>query len=440
MQGTCRRSWPRGRRWPVLGWESGTKATLCRFGVFLALAAALAACGTASATNPSPSPVPTMQIAPTLAPPSPSPSIGPTNTPIAETPSPTLVPLPAPSDEDWTRGPALAPVTFVVYSDYQCPACQLLGPVLRQLYEMHPEEVQVVYRHFPLIPIHDKASLAGQASEAAGAQGRFWEMHDLLFARASEWRDLEPEAFRGWLSDRAEELGLDVGDFDAALDSGEYQEKMEEAFRTGIASGIPGTPFLFMNGDLVRITPNLENLEALTRLLVLSTHQYSEYPADVIDPGRDYQAHIRLTQGEVVVELFPETAPVGVNSFVFLAEQGWYDDSPVFRVAPESRVDMGDPTGTGHGDAGYYFTTEITPDVTFDRAGMVGLSSAGPNISSSQFFVTLAPMPDLNGSRTIIGRVISGLTLLQSLGARDPITDLLEPPESRIVSIEIRAQ
>lgn len=406
----------------------------------LALAVALAACAPAPVTNPAASPVPTMQTAPALAPASPSPSAAPTGTPTPEAPSPTLVPLPAPSEEDWTRGPDLAPVTLVVYSDYQCPACQLLGPVLKELYEMHPEEVQIVYRHFPLIPIHDKASLAGQASEAAGAQGRFWEMHDLLFARSSEWRDLEPDAFRDWLSERAEELGLDVAAFDAALDSGQYQEKMEEAFRTGIASGIPGTPFLFMNGDLVRITPNLENLEALTRLLVLSTRQYAEYPAEVIDPGQDYQAHIRLTQGQVVVELFPESAPVGVNSFVFLAEQGWYDDSPVFRVVPESRVDMGDPTGTGHGDAGYYFTTETSPDVTFDRAGMVGLSSAGPNISSSQFFVTLAPMPDLNGSRTIIGRVVSGLTLLRSLGARDPITDLLEPPESSVIGIEILSQ
>lgn len=406
----------------------------------LLLGVALAACQAAPASNPTPSPAPTIGTAPALAPASPTPSASPTISPTAEAPSPTLMPLPAPSDEDRRRGPDLAPVNIVVYSDYQCPACQILAPVLKQLYETHPNDVQIVYRNFPLIPIHDKASLAGQASEAAGEQGRFWEMHDLLFDRAAEWRNLEPEAFMAWLSERADELGLDVAAFDTALESGKYQGDMEEAFRTGIASGIPGTPFLFINGDLVRITPNLENLEALTRLLLLSTRQYDEYPPNVIEPGQSYKARIQLTQGEVVVELFPETAPVGVNSFVFLAQEGWYAGSPVFGVVPDSRLDMGDPTGTGHGDAGYYFATETSPEVTFDRIGMVALNSAGPAISSSQFFITLAPMPDLNGSRTIIGRVVSGLHILENLPARDPVTDLLRPPESRIVSIEIEAQ
>jgi cyclophilin family peptidyl-prolyl cis-trans isomerase len=333
-----------------------------------------------------------------------------------------------------------APASLVVYSDYQCPACQSLAANLKALYERHPHQVQIVYRHFPLIPIHDKASLAGQAAEAAGEQGKFWEMHDLLFDLGADWRGLEEDAFREWLVEQAEDLDLDVSAFQTALDSGAYAEDMQMAFSQGIASGIPGTPFLFMNGDLLRIAPSPQNLEAMTRLLILRERQYAQYPPTVMRIDQDYQARIRLTQGEVLIQLLPEASPVGVNSFVFLAQEGWYDDTPVFSVDPERRVDFGDPSGTGHGDAGYHFATETDPDVTFNQPGVVALSSAGPDISGSRFFITLAPIPDLNGSRTIIGRVIRGLNLLRALEAHDASTDLLAPPPSKIISIEIETQ
>lgn len=430
------------RMWPTEGRPAPTHRQASAICLFLSILAALvlAACGSPpAATTPESTPALTMTASPApSASPTPSPDSQPD--PTAQEAAPTLVPLPAPSEEDWTRGPADAPVSLVVYSDYQCPACQSLAPILKALYERHPDQVQIVYRHFPLMPIHDKASLAGQAAEAAGAQGRFWEMHDLLFERAAEWWDLEQDAFRAWLHQQAEGLDLDVPAFEAAIDSGTYADDMEAAFSQGIASGIPGTPFLFMNGDLLRITPSAQNLEAMTRLLILREKQYDEYPPTVIQPGLDYQAHVRLPEGEVLIELFPEIAPAGVNSFVYLAQEGWYDGTPVFRVEPGRRVDFGDPSGTGHGDAGYHFASEADAQLTFGQPGVVALSSTGPSISGSQFFITLAPMPELNGSRTIIGRVIRGLNLLQRLEARDPATDLLEPPQARIISLEIEAQ
>jgi protein-disulfide isomerase len=91
--------------------------------------------------------------------------------------------------------------------------------VLAQLQATYPDDVRIVYRHFPLLSIHDKAALATQASEAAGLQDKFWEMHDLLFERQGEWSELSVEEFEAWLSERSEELSLDVEQFKADLNS-----------------------------------------------------------------------------------------------------------------------------------------------------------------------------------------------------------------------------
>ena len=89
--------------------------------------------------------------------------------------------------------------------------------MLAQLQSSYPEDVRIVYRHFPLISIHDKAALATQASEAAGAQGEFWAMHDILFERQAEWAALSVEGFQDWLAERADELGLDIDQFSAII-------------------------------------------------------------------------------------------------------------------------------------------------------------------------------------------------------------------------------
>ena len=112
-----------------------------------------------------------------------------------------------------------------------------------QLEEWHSEDIRTVYRHFPLLTIHDKASLAGQAAEAAGAQGSFWAMHDFMYGQYSEWVGLSPEEFTQWLIIAAEELELDAKRFQNDIEGGQYALEMEEAFYQGIGSGIPGTPF-----------------------------------------------------------------------------------------------------------------------------------------------------------------------------------------------------
>ncbi len=312
--------------------------------------------------------------------------------------------------------------------------------MLAQLEEWHPEDLRVILRHFPLLPIHDKASLAGQAAEAAGAQGSFWFMHDLLFARYGEWVSLSPEDFQEWLLNASSDLGLDVQQFRNDLESGRYIQTMQDAFHGAIASGITGTPYIVLNGFLFQLEPNLTNLEASIRLEILADQKYEIYPPMSLVDGALYIAHLHLPSGDVVIQLYPDYAPLAVNSFVFLAREGWFDENPIHRVLPGTLVESGDPSATGFGEPGYHFATEIDDALTFDNTGMVALTSTGPGTNGSQFFITLTPLPELNNSRTIFGRVTQGLDLLKSLQGRQPIDDLLTPPEALIISVTIEVR
>jgi cyclophilin family peptidyl-prolyl cis-trans isomerase len=157
----------------------------------------------------------------------------------------------------------------------------------------------------------------------------------------------------------------------------------------------------------------------------------------LIDPEATYRATLQLDRGEIVIDLFPASAPMAVNSFVFLAGQGWFDGCIFHRVLPGTLAETGDPSGTGLGGPGYFFATEIDPALTFEEAGVVALTSAGLGTNGSQFFITLAPLPQLNGTRSVFGRVASGLEILQGLARRDPLFNLLNPPGATILRVTI---
>jgi cyclophilin family peptidyl-prolyl cis-trans isomerase len=126
-----------------------------------------------------------------------------------------------------------------------------------------------------------------------------------------------------------------------------------------------------------------------------------------------------------------------VNSFIFLAREGWFDDNIFHRVIPGTLAETGDPSGTGLGGPGYFFGTELDDSLVFSEPGVVALSSAGMGTNGSQFFISLEPLRQLDGTRTIFGRVVEGLDLLVSLGRRDPLLDLLSPPGATILSVTI---
>lgn len=150
---------------------------------------------------------------------------------------PTTLSLPV-QDTDHVRGRADAPVTLVEYGDYECPYCAAVRPVLAALAD--EGRVRLVFRNFPLAGIHPYALTAALAAEAAGAQGRFWEMHDRLFTSQRRLRDVD-------LARYAAGLGLPPGSVVGAA-AQPYGDRVEADFASGVASGVRGTPALFLDG------------------------------------------------------------------------------------------------------------------------------------------------------------------------------------------------
>ncbi|MBL8100859.1 MAG: peptidylprolyl isomerase [Anaerolineales bacterium] len=125
--------------------------------------------------------------------------------------------------------------------------------------------------------------------------------------------------------------------------------------------------------------------------------------------------------GEFVIELFDDKAPITVNNFVFLAREGFYDGTTFHRVLDGFMAQGGDPTGTGTGGPGYSFEDEFSDDLVFDREGLLAMANNSiPNTNGSQFFITFAPTPHLNGLHTIFGEVIEGMDVVNALTRRDP--------------------
>ena len=138
------------------------------------------------------------------------------------------------------KGPASAPVTVVAWSDFQCPFCSRAVPTVRQIEDAYKGKVRIAFKQFPL-PFHDKAHLAAEAALAANEQGKFWQMHDKLFAN-------QQALDRPSLEKYAQELGLDMAKFKAALDSGKFKDKVDAEDKEGAAFGVTGTPTFFING------------------------------------------------------------------------------------------------------------------------------------------------------------------------------------------------
>jgi protein-disulfide isomerase len=223
------------------------------------------------------------------------------------TPLPTLPPLvntlppPEALDEgefdatDYAQGPEDAPVTIIHYGDFQCAPCADVARSLAILLDRYPDDLRVIWRHYPDTVTHDKAALALVAAEAAGEQGRFWEMHDLLFNEQANWTGLSLGAFKVTLIAYASTLELDVARFQAALD--QPAEALVDHYRMqALALDIMGIPALLINGQPYSGRYDLYGLDEAVRFYALGQRQYAENarhgdrPGEVVQRGARHRA------------------------------------------------------------------------------------------------------------------------------------------------------
>jgi protein-disulfide isomerase len=159
-----------------------------------------------------------------------------------------------PVDEsDWVKGSAEASVTLIEFSDFQCPACRAYYPLVKQLTDEFPDDLRVVYKHFPLTTVHLNAYDAAVASEAAGVQGKFWEMHDILFERQTEWESENDPA--GKFAEYAKEIGLDEEKFRSDLASSELAAGVDSDVELGNSLGVNATPTFYLKGGKISVPP-----------------------------------------------------------------------------------------------------------------------------------------------------------------------------------------
>jgi protein-disulfide isomerase len=160
------------------------------------------------------------------------------------------------SMRDHAEGPADAPLTLVEYGDYQCPYCGAAYPIVKRLQKTLGTKLRFVFRNFPVTQAHPYALIAAKAAEAAALQGKFWEMHDLLYEQQTF---LEPDILPSW----AKRIGLDLDKFGIDIKQGGIVEKrIKEDRQSGIRSGVNGTPTFYINGTRYDGSPDYASLLA----------------------------------------------------------------------------------------------------------------------------------------------------------------------------------
>jgi protein-disulfide isomerase len=200
---------------------------------------------------------------PTTSTPAPAPQTSAQNKPAAPTPQPAInkgIPGAVPAH---VLGPANAPVQLEEFGDFECPPCGMFHPILEQMHEEFGDRLAITFREFPLVPTHQHALAAASAAEAAGIQGKFWPMHDLIYERQKDWKglfDVRP-VFEGY----AKEVGLDVERYKRDIGGDLVAQRIFQDGKRGHSLGVKGTPTVFINGREV----SFENLAADKLRLVI---------------------------------------------------------------------------------------------------------------------------------------------------------------------------
>ncbi|KAA3643489.1 MAG: peptidylprolyl isomerase [Chloroflexi bacterium] len=165
------------------------------------------------------------------------------------------------------------------------------------------------------------------------------------------------------------------------------------------------------------------------------SQQWNAPPDMQIDADKSYKAVIKTDNGDMTCELYAAKVPNTINNFVFLAREGFYNDTIFHRVIDNFMVQGGDPTGTGSGGPGYRFADEFNAELRHNARGILSMANAGPDTNGSQFFITHGPTPHLDDRHSVFGKLVDGEDVLMSIPARDPMQT--GSPAVKITSIEI---
>lgn len=240
-------------------------------------------------------------------------------------------------------------------------------------------------------------------------------------------------------------MNLDAAQFTAELDGDVHAAYVAASEQEAVNLGLPGTPAAIINGE-VAASQGLPRDYAIWDSFVssqiavaaLQERQYDAPPQMSINLEAQYLATVEMeTGGSFVIELLPKSAPQTVNSFVFLAQNGWFDGVSFHRVLPGFVAQTGDPSGTGQGGPGYTIPNEVDSNLSHSEPGIVAMANAGPDTNGSQWYITLADARQLDGGYTIFGRVISGMDIVQAITPRDPATNPSAPTGDLIRQITV---
>ena len=293
--------------------------------------------------------------------------------------------LGAVSDLDWSIGPEDAVLTILEYADFQCPYCADASISLIEYQKAHSDDVRLVYRHFPL-SFHEKAVPAALAANAAGYQGMFFEAEEFLFEKQAEWSVLENnDVFTEWLIQEFRKFSdLDFDLWYLAFSDSDNEAAVRKLYAQIIKTGlVSGTPTVFLNYTDSNYMFDDASLDSFIEKIRMNEYRISECPEVVIEEGVSYTAVMETDAGDIHVDLFSETAPNAVNSFMYQAESGLYDGTEMRSSYDGFEILLGKIAAPG-----YRFDPEFDDSRIFDGPGFIGISFSSDEQDFGQIFIT----------------------------------------------------
>jgi protein-disulfide isomerase len=166
--------------------------------------------------------------------------------------------VPDVSSSDWVYGNLSAPIKLIEYGDFECPACAFYAPLLKKLVDESENKLLLVFRHFPLKTIHKNALISAYAAEAAGKQGKFWEMLEKIYENQKEWNYLKENEAKDIFIKYAEDLKLDISKFKEDINSQEIIKKIEDSYEESLKLNLSYTPTFILNGKIIQNPQNYD--------------------------------------------------------------------------------------------------------------------------------------------------------------------------------------